>query len=202
MAPAEDNELLLVLNGDVVKELPEVLDELAVLLIVGLVLGVLCAPAQKRDVRNGASTDPRLDIVQVANVEHALRNYLADTSANSLDLSKCLRQSGLQGLANKVKSFIKVDFFVSTVAFICEVEFLIIGKLCRPIERHVLIELSAQAQILLHGAQQAILDLDHVIESDLLTRQLLPEHLGQIKREDYSSSAANTHHDSQEEEFL
>ena len=91
LTPTEDHKVLAILLRDFLKELPEVLDKLAILLIIFLVLRIFSVSTQEWDIRLAAAADPRFKVVNSADVEHTLRYDLTKTSTYRLHLDLSLR---------------------------------------------------------------------------------------------------------------
>ena len=99
LTPTEDDEFLLVFLRDLFKELPEVLDELAIFCVVGIVFGISGVATKESNIWLAATTNPRLKIIQTANVKHTLRDDLTETAADGLHLGIGLSESRFQSSA-------------------------------------------------------------------------------------------------------
>lgn len=99
LTPAEDDEFLLVFFRDLFKELPEVLDELAIFCVVGIVFGISGVATKESNIRLAATTNPCLKIIKTANVEHTLRDNLTETTADGLHLGISLSEPRFQSSA-------------------------------------------------------------------------------------------------------
>lgn len=121
LSPTEYYELLFVLLRKLIEELPEVLDEGAILKIVWVVSWILCVASEQSNVWQTTAANPRLQIVLVANVEHAFRNDLAQTASDGLHLLLSLRQSCHQSLSDELEPILKFNLSGITVAILRQI---------------------------------------------------------------------------------
>lgn len=80
LTPTENNEFATIIIRDIVKELPEVLDKGTIPGVVRVILRVFSVSAQQVNIWLVAAADPGLEVVQVADVQHAFRDDVAEAS--------------------------------------------------------------------------------------------------------------------------
>ena len=137
LSPTEDDELALILFAELFKELPEVLNQTAILLIVTLILRIFSVAAEQVDVRLAIAADPSLQVIHISDVEHATWDNLLDATANGLHLLSSISKASFECRSHVVEALFEFNRCLSTLTITQEVDLVTVWHQGSPVEAKV-----------------------------------------------------------------